>query len=295
MTITRHRTAVVDGHTLAYREAGDPTLPTVVLLHGFPTSSHMYRGLLDELADEFHLIAPDHLGFGASDAPPADTFMYTFPELTRLTVGLLDQIGVRRFALFVQDYGAPIGFRIAARHPERVFAIVTQSGNAYSEGFTPFWEPLVTYAKARAAGEQPDDRAVRGLLDIDATRWQYTHGVPEARLDRLAPETWELDQARLERPGNAQVQLDLFADYLFNVDEYPAFHAYFRAHRPPLLAVWGRYDEIFGPEGAKAFARDLPDAEIHLLDAGHFALETHREEIVMLARPFLRKATEQER
>ncbi|MEV1129521.1 alpha/beta hydrolase [Agromyces sp. NPDC049794] len=290
MSKVRYRTAVVDGHTLAYREAGDPALPTLVLLHGFPTSSHMFRGLLDELADEYHLIAPDHLGFGASDAPDRERFDYGFEPLTQLTLGLLDRLGVDRFALYVQDYGAPIGFRIAARHPERVTAIITQSGNAYADGFTPFWEPLVAYAKARAAGEQHDDTAVRALLTMDATHWQYTHGVPADRMDRIAPDTWVLDQAHLDRLGNAAIQLDLFADYLFNLDEYPAFHEYFRSHRPPLLVAWGRNDEIFGPDGATAFSRDLPDAEVHLLDAGHFALETHLEEMVALIRPFLRSA-----
>ncbi|GAA4285759.1 alpha/beta hydrolase [Georgenia daeguensis] len=286
----RYRTAVVGGHTLAYREAGDPARPTLVLLHGFPTSSHMYRGLMAELAGEYHVLAPDHLGFGASDAPPADQVRYTFELLTELTLGLLDQLGLGRFALYVQDYGAPIGLRIAARQPERVTAIISQSGNAYEEGFTSFWEPLVTYATARAAGERPDDTAVRALLTLEATRWQYTHGVPADRLERISPDTWTLDQARLDRPGNAELQLDLFADYLFNLDEYPAFQAMFREHRPPLLAVWGRGDEIFGPEGARAFARDLPDARIHLLDAGHFALETHLPEISRLVREFLRDA-----
>ena len=200
----RYRTAVVAGHTLAYREVGDPDRPTLVLLHGFPTSSHMYRGLMAELADEYHLIAPDHLGFGASDAPPADQVRYTFELLTELTLGLLDHLGLDRFALYIQDYGAPIGLRIAARHPERITSIITQSGNAYEEGFTHFWEPLVAYAKARAAGELPDDTAVRALLTPDATRWQYTHGVPADRLDRISPDNWILDQARLDRPRNVE-------------------------------------------------------------------------------------------
>lgn len=290
MPTLRYRTAVVDGHTLAYREAGDTDRPTLVLLHGFPTSSHMFRGLIAELADEYHLIAPDHLGFGASDAPDAETFRYGFEPLTQLTLGLLDRLGVDRFALYVQDYGAPIGFRIAARHPERVSAIITQSGNAYTDGFTPFWEPLVAFATARAAGERPDDAAARALLTAEATQWQYTHGVPADRVERLAPDAWVLDQARLDRPGNDAIQLDLFADYLFNLDEYPSFQEYFRTHRPPLLAAWGRNDEIFGPDGARAFSRDLPDAQVHLLDAGHFALETHLEEMVALIRPFLRSA-----
>ncbi|MET8505933.1 alpha/beta hydrolase [Streptomyces sp. NPDC004787] len=279
----RARTETVDGLEVFYREAGDPGRPTLVLLHGFPSSSHMYRGLMAELADAYHLIAPDHIGFGASAAPPVDAFDYGFEKLTEITLKLLDRLGVDRFALYVQDYGAPIGLRIASRHPERITAIVTQSGNAYLEGFTPFWDVLFAHAKDRAAHED----GVRALLTPEATRWQYTHGVPADRLDRIGPETWLLDQAGLDRPGNQEIQLQLFWDYQFNLDGYPAFQEYFRTHRPPLLAAWGRGDEIFGPAGAEAFARDLPDAEIHLLDAGHFALETHGEEIAELVRDFL--------
>ena len=276
-------TDVVDGVDVFYREAGDPANPTLVLLHGFPSSSHMYRGLMAELADAYHLIAPDHIGFGASAAPAVEDFPYSFEKLTEVTLGLLDRLGVERFALYIQDYGAPIGLRIASRHPERVTAIVSQSGNAYLEGFTPFWDVLFAHAKDREANEA----GVRELLTAEATRWQYTHGVPADRLDRIAPEAWTLDQAGLDRPGNKEIQLQLFWDYQFNLDGYPAFQEYFRTHRPPLLAAWGRGDEIFGPAGAEAFARDLPDAEIHLLDAGHFALETHGEEIAGLVRDFL--------
>ncbi|MET9347150.1 alpha/beta fold hydrolase [Streptomyces termitum] len=279
----RARTALVDGHEVFYREAGDPAAPTLVLLHGFPASSHMYRGLMAELADAYHLVAPDHLGFGASAAPDPAGFPYGFEKLTEITLGLLDGLGVDRFALYLHDYGAPIGLRIASRHPERITALVTQSGNAYQEGFTPFWDVLFAHARDRAAHEP----AVRELLTPGATRWQYVHGVPADRLDRLSPETWTLDQAGLDRPGNKEIQLQLFWDYQFNLDAYPVFQEYFRTHRPPLLAVWGRGDEIFGPAGAEAFARDLPDAEIHLLDAGHFALETHGEEIADLVRDFL--------
>ncbi|MBX9424825.1 MULTISPECIES: alpha/beta fold hydrolase [Streptomyces] len=279
----RTRTVTVDGLDVFYREAGDPANPTLVLLHGFPSSSHMYRGLIAELADAYHLIAPDHIGFGASAAPAVDDFTYSFDRLTEITLKLLDRLGADRFALYLQDYGAPIGLRIASRYPERVTALVSQSGNAYLEGFTPFWDVLFAHARDRAANEA----AVRELLTAEATRWQYTHGVPADRLDRIAPETWTLDQAGLDRPGNKEIQLQLFWDYQFNLDGYPAFQEYFRTHRPPLLAAWGRGDEIFGPAGAEAFARDLPDAEIHLLDAGHFALETHGEEIAALVRDFL--------
>lgn len=278
-----HRTATVDGRTVFYREAGDPAAPSVVLLHGFPTSSHMFRGLLGALSDRYHVVAPDHIGFGYSDAPAVTDFDYSFEHLSAITLGLLDRLGLDRFALYVQDYGAPIGLRIAARHPERVTTLVVQSGNAYTEGFTPFWDVLFAHAKDRAAHEPQ----VRTLLEADATRWQYTHGVPADRLDRLSPETWTLDQALLDRPGNKEVQLQLFWDYQFNLDAYPAFQEYFRTHRPPTLVTWGEHDEIFGPDGARAFARDLPDAEIHLLDAGHFALETHGGEIAGLIRDFL--------
>ncbi|MGP4102065.1 alpha/beta fold hydrolase [Nonomuraea sp. KM90] len=278
-----HRTATVNDHTVFYREAGDPTAPTLVLLHGFPTSSHMFRRLIVDLADRYHLIAPDHIGFGYSDAPAVTDFDYSFENLTAITLSLLDKLGLDRFALYIQDYGAPIGLRIASRQPQRVTALIVQSGNAYTEGFTPFWEILFAYAKDRAANEP----AVRKLLELDATRWQYTHGVPDHRLDRLTPDTWTLDQALLDRPGNKEVQLQLFFDYQFNLDAYPSFQEYFRTHRPPTLITWGEHDEIFGADGARAFTRDLPDADLHLLDAGHFALETHGDEIAELIRDFL--------
>jgi pimeloyl-ACP methyl ester carboxylesterase len=280
---TRHHTVQIQGLDVFYREAGDPANPTLVLLHGFPTSSAMFRNLLRDLADEYHLIAPDHIGFGRSAMPPVEEFDYGFEKLTEITLGLLDELGLDRFALYIQDYGAPIGLRIAGRHPERVTAIISQSGNAYMEGFTPFWDILFAHAKDRAANEP----AVRELLEPDATRWQYTHGVPADRLDRLSPDTWTLDQAYLDRPGNKEIQLQLFWDYQFNLDGYPAFQEYFRTHRPPVLVTWGGNDEIFGPDGARAYARDLPDAEIHILDAGHFALETHGPEIAAHIRDFL--------
>ncbi len=281
----RHRTTDVDGQQIFYREAGDPALPTLVLLHGFPTSSHMFRNLIPALAGEYHLVAPDHVGFGQSAMPPVERFDYSFETLTATTLGLLDRLGLDRFALYVHDYGAPIGLRIASRQPDRVTALITQSGNAYREGFTPFWDVLFAHAKDRPAHEA----AVRELLLPRATRWQYTHGVPADRLERLAPETWTLDQAGLDRPGNDAIQLQLFWDYQVNLEAYAAFQQYFRDHRPPTLVTWGRNDEIFGADGATAYLRDLPDAEVHLLDAGHFALETHGEEIAGLIRGFLRR------
>ncbi|TDP38420.1 alpha/beta fold hydrolase [Nocardia ignorata] len=283
MSQVRHNTVQIQGQSIFYREAGDPSAPTVVLLHGFPTSSAMFRNLIPALAADYHVIAPDHLGFGQSGMPKADEFDYTFDNLTALTLALLDTLGIDRFALYIQDYGAPIGLRIAARNPQRVSALITQSGNAYLEGFTPFWEPLFAHANDRAAHE-PE---VRKLLAADATKWQYTHGVPADRLSLVSPDTWTLDQAYLDRPGNKEIQLDLFADYKNNLDGYPEFQKYFAEHRPPTLIAWGEHDEIFGADGARAYLRDLPDAELHLLDAGHFALETHGPEIAALIRDFL--------
>lgn len=280
---TRYQTATIDGWEVFYREAGDPANPTLVLLHGFPSSSHMYRNLIADLSDTYHLIAPDYPGFGNSAAPSLDEFEYSFESLTTVVTGLIDHLGIDRFALYIQDYGAPIGLRIASRSPERVTALITQNGNAYVEGFTPFWDLLFAHAKDREANAE----SVRELLQPKATEWQYTHGVPADRLDRIAPEAWQLDQAGLDRPGNDAIQLQLFWDYQFNLDAYPAFQQYFRDHQPPTLVVWGRNDEIFGHAGAEAFKRDLPDAHLHLLDAGHFALETHGPEIAQLIRDFL--------
>ena len=284
---TRYKTTTVDGWEVFYREAGDPDNPTLVLLHGFPSSSHMYRNLIAELSDTYHLIAPDYLGFGNSAAPSVEEFEYSFDALATIVTGLLDQLGADRFAIYVQDYGSPIGLRIATRVPERVTALITQNGNAYVEGFTPFWDVLFAHAKDRAANAA----AAREFLQPKATHWQYTHGVPAHRLDRIAPETWRLDQTGLDRPGNADIQVQLFWDYQFNVEAYPAFQQYFRDHQPPTLVVWGRNDEIFAPAGAEAFQRDLPNAQIHLLDAGHFALETHGPEIAALIRSFLGELT----
>lgn len=270
MSLVHHRTAEIDGHTVFYREAGPPHAPAVVLLHGYPTSSHMFRGLIPALADRYRVIAPDHLGFGRSDMPSPTGFDYTFDALATVTDHLLDHLGLRRYALYVQDYGTPIGWRLAVAHPERITAIVTQNGNAYRDGFNDaFWAPLWAYAAdPRPETEQP----VRDALSLDAIRWQYLHGVPDPSL--ISPDTWAHDHALAQRPGSDEVQLRLFRDYPVNVQRYGDVHAYFRASRPPLLAVWGANDEIFLPAGAHAFARDLPDAEIHLLDAGHFALES---------------------
>ncbi|MGW5687851.1 alpha/beta fold hydrolase [Nonomuraea sp. NPDC003754] len=282
MTIA-YRTAVIDGLDVFYREAGDPSAPTLVLLHGFPTSSIAYQELIAELADEFHLVAPDYPGYGHSSAPSAQDWEYTFDHLADVVDRLLDSIGVTRYAVYVHDYGAPVGFRLAVRHPERITGIVTQNGNAYEEGLTPFWEPIRAYW-AEPSKENGD--ALRGLLTRDATHWQYTHGVPDTSL--VNPDKEAFDQALLDRPGNQEIQLALFLDYGTNPPRYQEWQDYLRTHQPPLLAVWGRNDEIFGPDGARAFARDLKQARIHLLDAGHFPLTTELEQSAALIRDFLR-------
>jgi pimeloyl-ACP methyl ester carboxylesterase len=283
MSVVHHRYATVGGHRLFYREAGDPTDPTLVLLHGFPTSSYMFRNLVPALADRYHLIAPDHLGFGLSDAPSVDEFDYTFDALTELTEGLLHAIGVDRYAIYVHDYGAPIGWRLALHNPSAITAIISQSGNAYDAGFVEsFWKTV------RAYQDQPDaenESAVRQFLTLDATRWQYLTGVADETL--VNPESWHHDHALISRPGNDLVQLTLFRDYATNAPLYPRVHEYFRTSGVPLLAVWGRGDEIFGPAGAEAFADDLPDADIHLLDGGHFLLESALSDVAGLIRRFL--------
>ncbi|MEU4132091.1 alpha/beta fold hydrolase [Streptomyces wuyuanensis] len=281
-----HRTATVDGLEVFYREAGDPQAPAVVLLHGFPTSSHMFRHLIPALADRYHVIAPDHIGFGQSAMPSLADFPYTFEALTGITSGLLRRLEVDRFAMYVQDYGAPIGWRLALQAPDRVTAIVSQNGNAYEDGFVrPFWDAAFAYAQSPG----PDTEApMRNALTSEITRWQYVNGVADPSL--VSPDNWLHDQALLDRPGNDEIQLKLFRDYPTNVDLYPQVHRYFRDSRVPLLAVWGANDEIFGPAGAKAFGRDLPQAEIHLLDSGHFALESHLPDIAELMRDFLGRA-----
>ncbi|MFD3311891.1 alpha/beta fold hydrolase [Streptomyces sp. NPDC058694] len=282
-SVVHHRTTTVNNMEVFYREAGDPQAPVVVLLHGFPTSSHMFRNLIPALADRYRVIAPDHIGFGQSAMPTPEEFPYSFDALTEITAGLLDQLGVNRFAMYVQDYGAPVGWRLALSDPQRVSAIITQNGNAYVDGFVKsFWDGLFAYAQA--PGPQTEE-PVRGALSADATRWQYVHGVADPSL--VSPDNWVHDQALLDRPGNDEIQLKLFRDYPTNVDLYPAVQQYFRESQVPLLAVWGANDEIFGPDGARAFQRDLPDAEIHLVESGHFALESHLDVITDHIRGFL--------
>jgi pimeloyl-ACP methyl ester carboxylesterase len=283
MPAVHHRYAAVDGHRLFFREAGGADAPALVLLHGFPTSSHMYRNLMPALADRYHVIAPDHLGFGLSDAPPVEEFDYTFDALTDLTAALLRALGIDRYGIYVQDYGAPIGWRLALRDPSAITAIITQNGNGYDAGFVEsFWKVVWAYQTQQT----PDtEAAVRQFLTLDATRWQYLTGVADETL--VDPECWHHDYALISRPGNDEVQLKLFRDYATNAPLYPSLHEYFRTTQVPLLAVWGRGDEIFRPAGAEAFADDLPEAEVHLLDGGHFLLESALDDVSELIRSFL--------
>lgn len=283
VTDVHHRRRMIDGHEIFYREAGDPGAPALVLLHGYPTSSFMFRDLIPLLADRFHVVAPDHLGFGLSAAPPADEFDYSFDALADVTEAFLADLGVDRYAIYVQDYGAPIGWRLATRRPDAITAIITQNGNAYEDGFVDsFWAPVRAYQQEQ---NPTTEAAIRGALEVDAIRWQYLTGVDDPTL--VDPETWRHDHALVSRPGNDVVQLTLFRDYATNVAMYPRLHDYFRDSQVPLLAVWGEGDEIFGPDGARAFARDLPDARIHLVPGGHFLLESAVDQVADLIRGFL--------
>jgi pimeloyl-ACP methyl ester carboxylesterase len=272
-TITQYRTQEVNGLKIFYREAGASDAPAILLLHGFPTSSHMFRDLIPLLAPHYRLIAPDLPGFGFSDAPERSRFTYTFDRLTDVIEQFTDKLGLTRYALYIFDYGAPVGLRLAIRHPERVTAIITQNGNAYEEGLSGAWNPIQKYWEAPT----PENRAaLKAFLVPEATKLQYTHGADELY---VAPESYVLDSALLARPGNEDIQLDLFLDYASNIKLYPRFQQYFRTHRPPTLAVWGKTDPIFLPAGADAFKRDNPHAEVVLFETGHFALETHGAEI----------------
>jgi pimeloyl-ACP methyl ester carboxylesterase len=286
--MTKHQFIHIKGFNLFYREAGDPASPTILLLHGFPTSSHMFRNLIPRLVDNYHIVAPDLPGFGFSDSPPRSEFKYTFENLAQIIEAFTEQAGLNRFAMYIFDYGAPVGLRLALAHSEKVSAIISQNGNAYEEGLSEDWNPIQNYWKEPTTSNRT---ALRQFLTPQATKWQYTHGVADPSL--VAPESYALDSALLARPGNEEIQLDLFLDYASNVALYPRFQDYFRKRRPPLLAVWGQNDPFFLPAGAKAFSRDNPKAEVHFYDTGHFALETHANEIATEIQEFLKRSTGQ--
>lgn len=278
----RYNTALIADQEIFYRDAGPADAPTVLLLHGFPTSSHMFRNLIPALADRYHLIAPDYPGFGNSSMPSVDEFEYTFDRLTDIVEQLTEQLEIERYTIYLMDYGAPVGYRLALRHPDRVEALIIQNGNAYDEGLQEFWDPIKAFWRDSSA-ENGD--ALRSLLTLGATTWQYTHGTRDSRA--ISPDNWNLDQRFLDRPGNQEIQLQLFYDYGSNPGRYPAWQAYFREYQPPALIVWGKNDYIFPADGAHPYLRDLETVEFHLLDTGHFALEEDGAAIASLMRDFL--------
>jgi pimeloyl-ACP methyl ester carboxylesterase len=277
-----YRTAIVDGLKIFYREAGRADAPALLLLHGFPTSSHLFRNLIPLLADRFHIIAPDLPGFGQSDMPSHDAFSYTFAKLAEVIEHFTEAVNLTRFAIYIFDYGAPVGLRIAIRHPDRITAIISQNGNAYEEGLSVGWNPIQTYWREPTKANRD---ALQSFLSPETTLWQYTHGVGDPTV--VSPDGYSLDDFYMARPGAHEAQLDLFLDYASNVALYPKFQAYFRERKPPLLAVWGRNDPFFLPAGAEAFKRDIPGADVRFFDTGHFALETHCAEIAAAIRDFM--------
>jgi pimeloyl-ACP methyl ester carboxylesterase len=282
MVAINYRTADVDGWKIFYREAGSRDAPTLLLLHGFPSAGHMFRDLIPHLADRFHIVAPDLPGFGQSDLVARGMFAYTFDHIAEVIDRFTEVIGLKRFAIYVFDYGAPTGFRIAAKRPERITAIISQNGNAYEEGLSDGWNPIRAYWEDAS---EKNREALRAFLKPETTVWQYTHGVPDAT--KVSPDGYSLDNFYLSRPGADEVQLDLFGDYKSNIALYPAFQNYFRTHKPPFLAAWGKNDPFFLPPGAEAFKRDIPNATVRFFDTGHFALETHAAEIAAAIRDFL--------
>jgi len=280
----RHKTIEIEGLEIFYREAGNPNKPTVLLLHGFPTSSHMFRDLIPKLAKNFHVVAPDYPGYGNSSAPSVDEFEYTFDNFARIVESFTDEIGLDRYSLYLMDYGAPVGFRLATARPERVETFIIQNGNAYEEGLREFWEPLKAYWANRT---EENAKPLRNLLVKEATVWQYTNGTrnPEA----ISPDNWNVDQPLLDREGNQDIQLAMFYSYGTNPPLYPKWQEYLRTHQPPTLVVWGKNDVIFPAEGAHPYKRDLKDIEFHLLDTGHFALEEDGDLIAHLMNEFLEK------
>ncbi|MGY3442785.1 alpha/beta fold hydrolase [Bradyrhizobium sp. USDA 4473] len=291
-SVTHYRTKEIDGVKIFYRESGPKDAPVVLLLHGFPTSSHMFRNLMPALADRYHVIAPDYPGYGQSESPDRAKFNYTFDRYGELVDGLLDQLGVAKYAMYVMDYGAPVGWRLALKHPERVSGLIVQNGNAYNEGLREFWDPIKAYWSDHSEAHR---KALYSLVSPETTIFQYTDGVSDT--SRVSPDNWIHDQALLDRPGNEEIQMDLFYDYRTNVPLYPAVQAYFRKYQPPTLIVWGKNDKIFPADGAYPYKRDLPEVEFHLIDTGHFVLEDKADEVVPLIRDFLKRkvATETKR
>ncbi len=285
MSTINYRTTNVDGLKIFYREAGRIDAPVLLLLHGFPTSSHLFRNLIPLLADRFHLVAPDLPGFGQSDMPPPDKFPYTFAKLAEMIGRFTEMMNLKRFAIYIFDYGAPVGLRMALAHPERITAIVSQNGNAYEEGLSDGWKPMRAYWREPTKANRD---ALRSFLSPETTFWQYTQGVSDPSL--VSPDGYSLDDFYMARPGAHEAQLDLLLDYASNVALYPKFQSYFRDRKPPLLAVWGRNDPFFLPPGAEAFRRDIPSADIRFFDTGHFALETHYAEIATAIWDFVGKA-----
>ena len=282
--VVYHKTTKIDGLDIFYREAGSKDAPTVLLLHGFPTSSHMFRNLIPALADHYHVIAPDYPGYGNSSMPKVDEFDYTFDNMANVVEKLTVKLGLTKYSIYLMDYGAPVGFRLAVRHPERVESLIVQNGNAYNEGLREFWKPLKAYWKDKSTA---NGDALRKLLTIDATKWQYTHGVRDVQ--RISPDNWHVDQRLLDRPGNQEIQLAMFYDYGSNPGRYPKWQKYLRDHQPPTLIVWGKNDHIFPADGAYPYKRDLKNVEFHLLDTGHFALEEDGDVIAGHIRNFLEK------
>lgn len=280
--MVHYRMVDIGEHRVAYREAGSPKNPAILLLHGFPTSSHMFRELISRLADHYHVVAPDLPGFGNTVSPSRGRFHYTFDNLTDVIASFVENISLNRFAVYLFDYGAPVGLRLATMKPNQIWAIISQNGNAYEEGLSDGWGPMRAYWEDAS---QSNRDALRAFLAPETTIWQYTHGVPDTTI--VSPDGYSLDNYYLSRPGADELQLDLFGDYKSNIASYPAFQHYFRTCQPPLLALWGKHDPFFLPAGAEAFQRDIPDAEIRLLNTGHFALETHVDEIADTMRGFL--------
>jgi pimeloyl-ACP methyl ester carboxylesterase len=281
---TLHKTVEINGVDIFYREAGNKHKPTILLLHGYPTSSHMFRNLMEDLSDEYHLIAPDYPGFGNSEQPPMTDFDYTFDNMSNIVEGLLEKLEIKKYSIYLMDYGAPIGFRIAAKYPERVQGLIIQNGNAYDEGLRDFWIPIKKYWNDYTV---ENGKPLEGFHAPEGLKWQYTHGVRNAEV--ISPDNWEIDLRHINRPGNDKIQLAMFYDYRTNVPLYPSWQKYFRTHQPPTLIVWGKNDYIFPAEGAYPYKRDLKNVDFHLLETGHFALEEEGAKIAKLIRRFMKK------